>query len=328
MTKIAFLLTLLVAVLVCLLPAVQAQAQSIRTFVSTAGSDSNPCSITQPCRHFQAAVNATTSGGEVDALDAGAYGSFTISNAITIEGQGWSYIAPGANGNAITVNAGSGNVSIHGVSLNGAGITGGTNGIVFNAGGSLAVTDCVAQNFAGNGILIQPTSGPISFTITNTVVSNNSTGGINYQPSSGSATAAGVIDHVVATNNQVGIDINMEFHGGSTTVAISNSIVSLNNGGDGGIFIGNEFFTQPPTAALAVSIDNTSITGNVGTGNDGYGIWAEGTSKVTLGRSVITANGNGIINDTSPNTFYSYQDNRINLNATNDAVPLISLTLH
>src|SRR5260370_17052168 len=50
------------------LPAVQAQAQSIRTFVSTAGSDSNPCSLAAPCRHFQAAVNATALRGELDPL--------------------------------------------------------------------------------------------------------------------------------------------------------------------------------------------------------------------------------------------------------------------
>src|SRR5258708_319400 len=97
--------TIIAAVLAVTLPAVQPQAQSIRTFVSTAGSDSNPCSITQPCRHFSAAVAATAVGGEVDALDPGAYGSFTIGHAITIEGQGWSYVAPPANGNAITINA-------------------------------------------------------------------------------------------------------------------------------------------------------------------------------------------------------------------------------
>jgi hypothetical protein len=51
------------------LPAVSAQAQSPRTFVSAAGSDSNPCSFAAPCRHFQAAVIATSAGGEVDALD-------------------------------------------------------------------------------------------------------------------------------------------------------------------------------------------------------------------------------------------------------------------
>ena len=93
-------------------------------------------------------MNATSAGGEVDALDPAGYGPIIISQAITIEGQGWSYIAPPASGNGITINAVSGNVTIHGVSLNGAGITGGTNGIVFNSGDSLTVTDCVVQNFS------------------------------------------------------------------------------------------------------------------------------------------------------------------------------------
>src|SRR5258707_14093569 len=110
------------------LPPVSAQAQSIRTFVSVAGSDSNPCSLVAPCRHFSAAVAATAVGGEVDALDPGAYGSFTISQAITIEGQGWSYVAPPSGGAGITINDGGGNIAIHGVSLNGAGIAGSTNG--------------------------------------------------------------------------------------------------------------------------------------------------------------------------------------------------------
>jgi hypothetical protein len=52
------------------LPAAPANAQTaIRTYVSVSGSDSNPCSLTAPCRHFQAAVNATSAGGEVDALE-------------------------------------------------------------------------------------------------------------------------------------------------------------------------------------------------------------------------------------------------------------------
>ena len=120
----------LAASLVAVLPAVSAQAQAPRTFVSAAGSDSNPCSFAAPCRHFQAAVNATSAGGEVDALDPAGYGPIIISQAVTIEGQGWSYIAPPNNGIAITINAASGKVAIHGVSLNGAGITGNTNGIV------------------------------------------------------------------------------------------------------------------------------------------------------------------------------------------------------
>src|SRR5258708_682728 len=238
-----------------------------------------------------------------------------MSQAITIEGQGWSYVASPSNGNAITINAGAGdNIKIHGVSLNGVGTTS-SNGIVFNAGGSLTVTDCVAQNFSGsssttgNGILIQPTSGSISFVITNTIVSNNGRAGIYYEPPSGSATTNGVIDHIVATNNEFGILIDTFSGGGSTTVAISNSIAS--NSSNSGININNG------SAALAVSIDNTTSNSNV------VGISAIHTSKVTLGRSVITANTyDGINNGTSPNTFYSYQDNRINGNGTDISSPL------
>src|SRR5258708_9463409 len=142
------------------LPAVSAQPQSIGPSASVAGSDSSPGSLVARCRHFSAAVAATAVGGEVDALDPGAYGSFTISQAITIEGQGWSYVAPPSGGAAITINAGSGRVAIHGVLLNGAGIAGSTNGIVFNSGKSLTVEDCVVRNMAGHGLEFLSTPPP------------------------------------------------------------------------------------------------------------------------------------------------------------------------
>jgi hypothetical protein len=289
------------------LPAVSAQAQSPRTFVSAAGSDSNPCSFAAPCRHFQAAVNATSPGGEVDALDPAGYGPITITQGITIEGQGWSYIAPPPGGNGITINAVSGKVTIHGVSLNGAGITGGTNGIVFNAGASLTVTDCVAQHFngssatTGNGILIQPTSGSINFVVTNTNVSGNGNVGLYYLPTSGGAVANGVIDHVVATNNQFGIVLDNS-GGGAALVAVSNGIAS-NNVLDG-IDIG------AATNPLVVSIDNTGATSNLHSGLSAGGA----NVSVLIGRSVISANARGII--ISGATVYSYQNNQINLNST------------
>ena len=151
--------------------AAPANAQAPRTFVSAAGSDSNPCSFAAPCRHFQAAVDATSAGGEVDALDPAGYGPITISQAVTIEGQGWSYIAPPTGGNGITINAVSGNVIIHGVSLNGVGITGTTTGIVFNSGGSLTVEDSVIRHFSNAGIDFAPnTSNPSQLYVSNTPV--------------------------------------------------------------------------------------------------------------------------------------------------------------
>ena len=138
-------------------------------------------SFAAPCRHFQAAVNATSAGGEVDALDPAGYGPIVISQAVTIEGQGWSYIAPPASGNGITINAVSGNVSIYGVLLNGVGVGGFTSGIQLNSGGSLNVQNCVIRNFSNNGIVFgSNTSGQLF--ISNGLVSDNGGDGISIVP--------------------------------------------------------------------------------------------------------------------------------------------------
>ena len=115
---------------------------------------------------------------------------------------------------------------------------------------------------------------------------------------------------MVATNNQFGFAIQTFDGGGATSVAIVNSVVSENT--SDGMYINN----GASASSLVVSIDNSTSSGN-----GGNGITGSGTSKITLGRSVITANSNnGIFNSTSPNTFYSYKDNRINENATDICV--------
>jgi len=311
MTRTIFIVAALA--LAVTLPAAPAQAQAQRTFVSAAGSDSNNCAtVTTPCRHFASAYAVTVPNGEIDVLDPANYGSLTITGPVSIEGHGWASSAAVTGQAAITINANTGDkINIIGVVLDGLNIAN-TNGIVFNSGGSLTVTDSVVRNFSssgpttGDGILIQPISDAISFVITNTVVSNNGYVGILYLPQSGSATATGVIDHVVATNNQTGISINTSSGGGSTAVAISNGIASNNS--FSGIYLLNT------SAPLAGSIDNTSVSGNISTG-----ISANGTPNVILGRSVITANGTGIYNSGNSTKFYSYQDNRINGNGTSTA---------
>ena len=223
-------------------------------------------------------------------------------------------------GNGITINAVSGNVAIHGVSLNGAGITGGTNGIVFNSGDSLTVTDCVAQNFilngfsppTGNGILIQPSAGTVTFVITNTVVSHNGLEGISYFALSGADKGNGIIDHVVVSNNVDGISIVTNF-GSGHAVAISNTIASNNT--HNGIFVTGDI-------ALQVSIDNTNVGGSLEAGIE----VDTNTSTVTLGRSVITANTNGLAT-TGVSHVFSFQDNRISGNGMDIVGQLNSIAL-
>src|ERR1700721_2827460 len=96
--------------IVASLPA-QAQNGSLtRSFVSSSGVDSNPCTITQPCATFAHAYTAIGANGIIAALDPGKYGPLTIEGPVTINGNGWSAITAPASGNGITINAGTGNV--------------------------------------------------------------------------------------------------------------------------------------------------------------------------------------------------------------------------
>jgi len=137
-----------------------------RVFVASYGSDSNPCTFGSPCKTFQQAVNVVAVGGEVTAIDSAGFGPMTITQSVTITSPAGveAGIQAPAGGNAITINAPNATVTLRSLTLEGAGVA--YDGIVFNSGSSLTVTDCVMQNFAGsatagNGILMQPASGAL-----------------------------------------------------------------------------------------------------------------------------------------------------------------------
>jgi hypothetical protein len=311
MTRIAIVIVVGLA-LAATLPAVPAHALRARVFVSKAGADVGACSFSAPCQSLDYALNGVEPGGEITILDSAGYSPITITKGVTITAPPG--VEPGiaapAGGTAITITAGPQDVvSLRGLTLEGAGVA--YNGIVFNSGASLTVTDCVVKDFVynnsgdtGNGIRIQPSSS-VNFVITNTTATHNGNVGISYEPTSGSFNANGVIDHVVADSNFHGIDlITTLATGGTTVVTISNTIAS-NNSCCG-------IFTSNGPGALKVSIDSVSVSGNTGFS----GIEADNTAaKVLLGRSVITGNATGVTVANGA-TVYTYGDNRINLNGT------------
>ena len=302
------LLFALLAALSCSLATAPAHARA-RVFVASYGNDSNPCTFGSPCKTFQQAVNVVDAGGEVTAIDSAGFGPIAITKAVTItspDGVEAGIVAV-AGGDAIDINAGpNDDIVLRGLTLDGSGIA--ANGVVFNSGGSLTITNCVVQNFAdsfpnGNGILMQP-SMTLTFVITNTIVANNHQG-IAYLLAGGAPTAKGVIDHAtVTTNLNQGILFStLNVSGGSIGASISNSIVS-NNGLDG-IFI-----TNGASGSSEFTIDNVNIFGSI------TGIDAESNVQVLLSRSVITGNSTGVMNGASPNRFFTYQNNQINENVT------------
>src|ERR1700721_110894 len=68
---------------------VQAAGTLTRTFVSSSGGDTNPCTVAAPCATFAQAYSMVAPNGIVAALDPGKYGPLTITGPVTIDGNGW-----------------------------------------------------------------------------------------------------------------------------------------------------------------------------------------------------------------------------------------------
>src|SRR5918998_6237974 len=92
MSKIRFTMQALALSIFMLALTSLAHAQATRTWVSGVGDDVNPCSRTAPCKTWAGAISKTATGGEIDALDPGGFGTLTITKSITVDGtngQGW-----------------------------------------------------------------------------------------------------------------------------------------------------------------------------------------------------------------------------------------------
>ena len=115
--------TIIVAIglaLVATLSALPARAENARSFVSGAGSDSNPCSLAAPCRSFAGAIIQTAPGGEITVLDSAGYGAVTINQSVSITNPGGveAGITTSASENAITIDATSAaTVTLRGLTL-------------------------------------------------------------------------------------------------------------------------------------------------------------------------------------------------------------------
>ena len=206
-----------------------AHALNTRTWISGHGTDQASCgAVTSPCRTLQYAHDNTAAGGEIDVLDPAGYGSLVITKSINIinEGVGVAGILASPGGNGVTINAGANDVVVlRGLAIEGARV--GANGVVFNSGGQLTISNCLVQNFAGNnstagnGILVQHASGKPEILIKDTTTSNNGYVGLFHSSVVGARLS---VDRVTASHNAYGVVVGM-----SAVVAITNSYASNNS---------------------------------------------------------------------------------------------------
>jgi hypothetical protein len=239
-----------------------AQAASTRTFVSSTGVDTNPCTITAPCATFAQAYSQTLPNGIIAALDPGKYGSLTIYGPVTIDGNGWAAITAPANSNGITINAQpSDKITLKGLAIDGVGAA--NNGILFNTGAGLNVFDCTIKNTLDNGIYVGVLN-PMSLLVSNTFISNinsvaNSSGIYLFNGSNNGGLAA-TIDRVMISDASVGVSLYADSEVVEAMVTDSEIVTTIT-----GIVGTTAFVAQGTGFEVYLTLRNVKVSGG---GND------------------------------------------------------------
>lgn len=197
-----------------------ALALAQRTFVASTGSDTWPCSRTQPCRSFATAIGQTNSGGEVVVLDSAGYGPVSIFQSVSVVAPKGVYAGIYVTtGSGVLVQASNVVVALRGLSING--LWGVTQGIAFHQGAQLTIEDCEIEN-QWNGIEI--TAADSQLVVRNSTL-RNSFGGVDTYLLSGYARVT-IADSTIAYNTN---GIYAQSVGGSLQVTVTRSILASNS---------------------------------------------------------------------------------------------------
>jgi hypothetical protein len=265
-------LTVLVFAIAAFATAPNAFAQATRTWVSGVGDDANPCSRTAPCKTFAGAISKTATGGEIDALDPGGFGTVTITKSITIDGTGTlaSILSAGTNG--IVVNGANIVVKIRGISINGVNgsVSPGLNGVRIVNARSVRLEDVDIFGFSQNGVTWENTASGRLF-ITRSDIHNNNANGVRFQPSAAGGVAT--VSDSTLSNNQVGM-----FARDAATAAVLSDVVVSDNTSQG----------VRAQSNAKVNVESSIVDGN------GTGISADTNATIRVSNSAIVSNTTGI----------------------------------
>jgi hypothetical protein len=218
-----------------------------RTFVASNGVDTNPCSITLPCRSFATAISKTNPTGEVIVLDSAGYGPVTITQSVAIIAPQGVYagISVPTLMSGIVVNGSGILVKLSGLTING---QGGQSGIQFLQGDRLVVERCTVVGMTDVGLADSASSSQLYVADSTFRYSGN--GGIDI--SAGTAT----IDRAHLENNG---DDGVHVTGppfATVDVLVRDSVAS-NNGGAGFAVTGNTSSHARLTVERSTAFQNT-----------------------------------------------------------------------
>jgi hypothetical protein len=270
-----------------------------RTWVSSAGSDSNNCSITAPCATFAGAIFKTAAGGEINCLTSGSFGGANITIPITIDCHdnfANAIIASGDNGFIIITSGGT--VTLRNISIEGQFAGSGSTGIFIPGTSTVAAVyldDVLIENFSSNGILdARGATGALG--ITNSTMRNNAADGIFVQAPGCACSISARLENVHSVGNATGIEV-----GSGNTAVVSRSVMA-----------GNSTAGVVADTGGTMLVDNTEIAGN------GTGVVANGV--IVLANSDVYFNTTGVFGS---GFTASYGNNRILGNTSEGTTPAV-----
>jgi hypothetical protein len=265
-------------------------------WISSTGSDSNPCTAAQPCKTFQSALGASGTGSQISCLNSPGpvTGGFESDSSWTIDCAGV-YEPTTHNSGAIILTGGIQAVTIRNLTISGA--AGGYPAISVIGFGTLIIENCVFENFSGGPALdIEPT-GKLNLVVTNSRISNNASGVLLMPDFGGSMTAT--FDRVTIANNMGG-GLKTNTTNGPVTVDISNSTIG-NNGGNGLNAVGG---AGGPNV-LNLSHDVIASNGN-------FGLQANGVSAAAfVDTTLFDTNVFGATASVASGRLLTYSNNRV-----------------
>jgi hypothetical protein len=257
-------------------------AASNRVFVASTGTDTGACPITAPCRSFSYAMTQVAAKGEVIALDTAGYGTFTITQPVTV-------FAPNGVTAFIAVTAGTGiqvaaapadDVVLRGLALSG---NASASGINFPSGHTLSIENCIINGFGGDGIAMLR-SADVSLPrlrIEHSTIRFTSSG---VHTSNLGSVQSGDLTVVTISNSSVSENLIGLLAEDNTRAAVSDSVFSGNS-------TGIQSLSLHDSSPADVNVDHCTIAGNsymgVQAGGGGAGPIR---GIVRIARNLITGN--------------------------------------
>ena len=317
MRKIALSIAALGLAFTPLLLAAPAHAQATRTWVSGVGDDVNPCSRTAPCKTYAGAISKTATGGEINCLDPGGFGTLTITKSISVvcdytEGG---VLAAGTFGFNINAPAGS-IVTLKGQDVECFGT--GTNGVqVLGVGITVHLHKFQIRNCRnsggsnGNGVLVAPSSGVATVLVADSYLTDNGgtnqNAGILVRPTGG-AQANVIVAKVKLESNTNGIFMDGAGGGGASNLNINDSVISGSSTNGVSVF--------GTGAVFRATVANSLISANAGAGVGASGAGA----SIKIGTNTITHNVTGVTGSVQ-----SFKNNQI-IDNVGDGTPVTAVS--